>query len=49
MLRLSRTVSLNLLTELVRSLLSAMERESIVGRLWVVEIGRIRVHGGPGQ
>jgi predicted nuclease of predicted toxin-antitoxin system len=45
MLRLSRTVSLNLLTELVRSLLSAMDRESITGRLWVVEIGRIRVHG----
>jgi predicted nuclease of predicted toxin-antitoxin system len=48
-LRLSRTVSLNLLTELVRSLLSAMERESIAGRLWVIEIGRIRVHGESGQ
>ena len=45
MLRLARTVSLNLLTELVRSLLSAMDRESITGRFWVVEIGRIRVHG----
>jgi predicted nuclease of predicted toxin-antitoxin system len=44
-LRLSRTVSLNLVTELVRSLLLAMDRESITGRLWVVEIGRIRVHG----
>jgi hypothetical protein len=47
-LRPSRTVSLSLLTDLVRSLLSAMERESIIGRLWVVEIGRIRVHSGPG-
>jgi predicted nuclease of predicted toxin-antitoxin system len=44
-LRLSRTVSLSLLTELVQSLLTALERESIVGRLWVVEVGRIRVHG----
>jgi predicted nuclease of predicted toxin-antitoxin system len=48
-LRLSRTVSLGLLTELVRSVLSAMERESIAGRLWVVEIGRIRVHGESGR
>jgi predicted nuclease of predicted toxin-antitoxin system len=44
-LRLPRTVSLNLLTELVRGLLTAIEKESIAGRLWVVEIGRIRVHG----
>jgi predicted nuclease of predicted toxin-antitoxin system len=43
-LRLPRTVSLNLLTELVRNLLAAVERESIAGRLWVVEAGRIRVH-----
>ena len=44
-LRPSRTVSLNLLTELVRNVLSAIDREPIAGRLWVVEIGRIRVHG----
>ena len=46
-LRPSRTVSLNLLTDLVRSLLNALEREPIAGRLWVVEIGRIRTHGEP--
>ena len=44
-LRLTRTVSLNLLTELVRGLLAAIEKEPIAGRLWVIEIGRIRMHG----
>jgi predicted nuclease of predicted toxin-antitoxin system len=43
-LRLPRTVSLSVLIELVRNLLAAVERESIAGRLWVVEVGRIRVH-----
>ena len=42
-------VTLRLLTELVRSLLSALERESIAGRLWVVQVGRIRVHDPSGS
>jgi predicted nuclease of predicted toxin-antitoxin system len=44
-LRLPGTATLKLLRELVRSLLRATEREHIAGRLWVVEVGRIRVHG----
>jgi predicted nuclease of predicted toxin-antitoxin system len=48
-LRLLRTVSLNLPTDLVRNLLAAIERESIAGRLWVVEAGRIRVHEPPSE
>ena len=43
-LRLPRVTSLSLLTGLVRSLLAALQTESIVGRLWVVEAGRIRVY-----
>ena len=43
-LRLPRVASLSLLTGLVRSLLAALEIESIAGRLWVVEVGRIRVY-----
>lgn len=48
-LRLPRAVTLGLLSDVVRSLMLAVERESITGRLWVVELGRIRVHDEPGQ
>jgi predicted nuclease of predicted toxin-antitoxin system len=48
-LRLPRTLSLNLLADLVRDLLAAIERESIIGRLWVVEAGRIRIHDESGH
>jgi predicted nuclease of predicted toxin-antitoxin system len=43
-LRPPQPVSLNVLTELIRNLFGALERESIAGRLWVVQLGRIRVH-----
>jgi predicted nuclease of predicted toxin-antitoxin system len=43
-LRLPPSASLRLLTTLVRGLLAALETASIAGRLWVVEVGRIRVH-----
>jgi predicted nuclease of predicted toxin-antitoxin system len=46
-LRPPRTASLSILTSLVRSLLTALQSESIAGRLWVVEIGRVRVHEEP--
>jgi len=45
-LRLPRGASLKLLTALVRNLLTALETAPIVGQLWVVELGRIRVHQG---
>ena len=47
-LRAPQPVTLNLLRELVRSLLVALERESIAGRLWVVQPGRIRIYDASG-
>ena len=44
-LRPPTSVSLSLLSHLVRTLLTAIEHEPISGRLWIVEPGRIRVHG----
>ncbi len=44
-LRLPRAISLNLVNELARNLLAGLDREPIAGRLWIVEAGRIRVHG----
>jgi predicted nuclease of predicted toxin-antitoxin system len=43
-LRPPHTASLTLLRALVRELLTALQTETIEGRLWVVEAGRIRVH-----
>jgi predicted nuclease of predicted toxin-antitoxin system len=43
-LRPPQAASLDLLTGLVRNLLEALRNESIAGRLWVVEAGRVRVH-----
>jgi len=43
-LRPPRTASLAVLTGLVQSLLAALRHETIAGRLWVVEAGRVRVH-----
>ncbi len=44
-LRPPGTASLSVLSELVRTLLLAIQRETIAGRLWIVEPGRIRIHG----
>ena len=43
-LRLPRVASPGVLASLARSLLAALEAGSIAGRLWVVEVGRIRVY-----
>ena len=43
--RLPRGVTLDLLRRLVANLLDALTREPIEGRLWIVEVGRIRIHG----
>jgi predicted nuclease of predicted toxin-antitoxin system len=43
-IRAPRNPSLSLLESLVRQFLTALERMPIGGDLWIVEIGRIRVH-----
>jgi predicted nuclease of predicted toxin-antitoxin system len=43
-IRLPRNPSLPLLEELVRQFLQAMSQMTVEGRLWIVEVGRIRVH-----
>jgi predicted nuclease of predicted toxin-antitoxin system len=43
-LRLPGNPSLHLIENLVRNLLGFLARESIDGRLWIVEPGRVRVH-----
>ena len=46
-IRFPRNPSLPLLEQLVRQFLEMLTKMSISGRLWVVEIGRIRVHQTP--
>jgi predicted nuclease of predicted toxin-antitoxin system len=43
-LRLPKGASSALLERFVRDLLSMLNAERINGRLWIVEVGRIRVH-----
>ena len=43
-IRLPRNPSLDLLGRLVAKMLGALDAESIRGRLWVVEVTRIRIH-----
>jgi len=40
----SRNPSLSLLKQLVRQLLQAITQMSVENKLWIVEIGRIRIH-----
>ena len=42
--RLPKGASVNLLEQFVRDLLNMLQSESINGRLWIVEAGRIRIH-----
>lgn len=42
--RLPRNPTFLLLAGLVRDLLSALQAETLLGRLWIVEPGRIRIH-----
>jgi predicted nuclease of predicted toxin-antitoxin system len=43
-LRLPKGASLKLLTKLISDLLAMLRTEPIDGHLWIVEVGRIRVH-----
>jgi len=43
-LRLSYKPSVVDLSNLVRTLADALEKEEIAGKLWIVEIGRVRVY-----
>ena len=43
-IRVPRNPSLPLLESLIRQFLTALERMPIGGDLWIVEVGRIRVH-----
>jgi len=43
-IRVPRNPSLALLEQLVRQFLQALIRMSVERRLWIVEVGRIRVH-----
>ena len=43
-IRLPRNPSLSLLEKLVRQFLQGMNQMPVAGCLWIVEVGRIRVH-----
>jgi len=43
-IRMPRNPSLSALEQLVRQLLQEVDRMSIDEKLWIVEMGRIRVH-----
>jgi len=43
-IRVPRNPSLSLLEQLVRQLLQAITQMSVEKKLWIVEIGRIRIH-----
>ena len=43
-IRVPQNPGLPLLEKMVRQFLGALERLSVEGELWIVEIGRIRVH-----
>jgi predicted nuclease of predicted toxin-antitoxin system len=45
-IRSSQNPSLGTLEKLIRQLLGALESTSISGQLWIVELGRIRMHQG---
>jgi len=43
-IRVPRNPSLSLLERLIREFLQALEREKMESKLWIVEVGRIRIH-----
>ncbi len=45
-LRLPPISTRRVLEELLQTLIGALEREQLSGRLWIVEIGRLRIHQG---
>ena len=47
--RLPKHTSQGVLSLLVRTFLVALQTESILGRLWIIEAGRIRIHESTGS
>jgi predicted nuclease of predicted toxin-antitoxin system len=45
-LRLPSEPSAKVLSELLQTLTGALEREQLDGCLWIIEIGRLRIHQG---
>lgn len=43
-IRLPRNPSLQLLEQLIRPFLDLLKTESVEKRLWIIEVGRIRIH-----
>jgi hypothetical protein len=43
-LRLPAKPTARALHELLRTFVGALDREALVGKMWVVEVGRIRIH-----
>lgn len=43
-IRIPRNPSLPVLEQLVRQFLQAMDRMSVENKLWIVEMGRVRIH-----
>ena len=43
-LRVPKNPSLELLRRMIERLLDTMDRESLAGRLWIIEVDRIRIH-----
>ncbi|MEW5830468.1 MAG: DUF5615 family PIN-like protein [Chloroflexota bacterium] len=43
-IRMSRNPSLSVLESLIRQCLQALKQNRIEGQLWIVELGRIRIH-----
>lgn len=48
-LRLPAKPTARLLDELYRTLIGALEREPLSGQLWIIEVGRIRIHQDDGR
>lgn len=43
-LRAPPRISAGIVLALVRTLAAALEKEQLAGRLWIIEVGRVRVH-----
>lgn len=43
-LRLPSKTTAGVLDELLRTLVGALAQETLTGRLWIIEVGRLRVH-----
>jgi hypothetical protein len=43
-IRVPKNPSLELLEKLIKQFFEALEKESIKKKLWIIEVGRIRIH-----